>query len=52
MLYLVPTLSLITIMYYPSDDDESLTEIAAACVASEKELASFYGGTVGPSKEP
>jgi hypothetical protein len=37
--------------YYPSDDDQSLREIAAACGASREELASLSGGTPGPSKE-
>lgn len=35
--------------YYPSSDDESLTDIAAACGASEEELAGISGVTSSPS---
>jgi hypothetical protein len=35
--------------YYPSSDDESLSEIAAACGASEEEIARIHGETASPS---
>jgi hypothetical protein len=35
--------------YYPSGDDESLLDIAAACGASEEELAGLSGVTATPS---
>lgn len=37
--------------HYYSDDDESLTEIAAACGASKEELAGISGATASPSAE-
>jgi hypothetical protein len=33
---------------YPSSDDESLLDIAAACGASEEQLAGLFGVTVSP----
>jgi hypothetical protein len=38
--------------YYPSGDDDSLCEIAAACGASEEELAEISGATASPSTGP
>lgn len=38
--------------YCPSGDDESLTDIAAACGASEEELATITGVTASPSAAP
>jgi hypothetical protein len=40
---------LISNSYYPSDDNDSLSEIAAACGASEGEIAGIFGATASPS---
>lgn len=38
--------------YYPSDDDDSLSEIVAACGASKEEIAGISGATASPSTGP
>lgn len=40
---------LLSDQYYPSSDDESLTEIAATCGASKEDLASISGAMAPPS---
>jgi hypothetical protein len=42
---------LLSDIYYPSCDDESLTDIAAACGASEDEIAGISGVTALPSTD-